>query len=316
MRAYGYERFGPLHEVVRLREVPPPQLVASEVRVRVKVAAINPLDWKLVEGQFNLFAKSKPPCGIGTEFGGVIDAHGRGVAAPPIGTRVVGFINPFARHPGALQDFVTVPARAVVPVPDGIDLAAASTLPCAGVSALQMCRLARVERGQRVLIHGAAGGVGSFAVQIVRALGAVPFATGSTESQAMIAQLAPRAQIDYEHQPATTWGGPFAVVLDCASSLAPAAIETLLAEGGHYVATLPKLPAVVFDPLLNPFRRLKRRTLRLHANAADIATLLRWLADGRVRPLITQRFAFADTVAALERSKSGRARGKLVIDLA
>ena len=316
MRAWRHESFGPVTRVARLIDVPPPTPAAGEVLVRVRYVSINPLDWKLVEGQFKLIARSKPPAGIGGEFGGTVAAHGSGVSAPPIGANVVGLINPFARPPGALQEFVAVAARDVLPVPDQIDLEAACTLPCAGQSALQMCRMAGVASGQRVLIHGAAGGVGSFAVQVVRALGAVAVATGSTASQPTLANLKPDAQVDYTQHPMASWGGPFAAVLDCVSALGAADIAVLQADGGHYVNTLPKFPAMIFDPLLNPLRRVKRHTLKLNANADDLRTLMNWISEGRVRPVVSARFEFEHAVQALELSGTGHARGKLVVRIA
>jgi len=281
----------------------------------VRYAAINPLDWKLVEGEYRLLMKSKPPAGVGCEFSGTVEALGSGVAAPAIGTAVVGYIDPSARPPGALQQFVVASAREVQTV-DAADLEAACTLPVAGISALQMCRLAEVKSGQRVLVHGAAGGVGSFAVQVAKMLGGRVTATSSRANQAVLEALGVEARIDYTTQKVATWGGPFNAVLDCSSTLGAADIGTLLSSGGHYVRTLPAMPSLLLDPLLNALRPVKKHTLRLKANADDLRTLLAWLRRGRIRPLITQRFAFADAVAALELSKSGREHGKLVVQVA
>lgn len=314
MRALRYDAFGPVAASARLTEVAQPRPKAGEVLVRVRFAAINPLDWKLVEGQFRLLAKSRPPCGIGTEFSGTIEALGSGVKAPAIGTPVVGFVDPMARPPGALQQFVAVDAGDVVPVEAG-DLEGACTLPVAGISALQMCRMAAVGKGDRVLVHGAAGGVGSFAVQIARMLGGTPVATGSRHSQGVLAALDPQACVEYTAQPASKWGGPFSVVLDCASTLGADAIATLLANGGRCVRTLPAFPSVVLDPLLNAFRPIKRFTLRLNPNAEDLRTLATWLRRERIKPLITERYPLAGAVSALERSQTGHARGKLVVQI-
>jgi NADPH:quinone reductase-like Zn-dependent oxidoreductase len=315
MRALRYDRFGPVAEVARWTEVPDPVPAAGEVRVRVAWAAINPLDWKLVEGQFRLLAKGKPPCGIGAEFSGIVDAVGAGVTQVATGARVVGFLDPFKRAPGALQALAAVAADDVIVVPEALSLDAACTLPVAGQSALQMCRAAGVRAGQRVLVHGAAGGVGSFAVQLVRVLGASVTATGSGASQAFIAGLHPDAQVDYTRQPPARWGGPFDAVLDCASTLNAQDLEALLTPRGRYVSSLPKFPNLLLDPLLNPFRRRKKHMLRLEPSRADLARLLQWLAGGSVVAHIGGRFDAADAVRALEQSKSGRARGKLVVRL-
>jgi NADPH:quinone reductase-like Zn-dependent oxidoreductase len=315
MRALRYEQFGPVGEVARWTELPDPAPGAGQVRVRIAWASINPLDWKLVEGQFRWFAKSRPPCGIGAEFSGVVDALGPGVTAPAIGTRMLALLNPFIQPPGALQTHVLLPAAEAIAVPDVLPLDAASTLPVAGLSALQMCRLAGLQAGQRVLVHGAAGGVGSYAVQVVRVLGASAVATGSAASQDFIATLGAAAHLDYTKGPPSSWGGPFDAVLDCASSLAPADVKALLGPRGSYVATLPKFPGVVFDALLNPLRARKRHTLRLQPSLADLATLMQWMADGRIAAQISARFPADEAVQALDLSRGGRVRGKLVVRL-
>jgi NADPH:quinone reductase-like Zn-dependent oxidoreductase len=315
MRAWRYDAFGPVSAMARLVEASQPRPGRGQVLVRVHYASINPLDWKLVEGEYKLIAKSKPPAGIGTEFSGVVEAIGSGVAAPAIGTPVVSYIDPMVRPPGVLQEHVAVDASVALPI-DAADLPLACTLPVAGMSALQMCRLGDVKSGHRVLVHGAAGGVGSFAVQVVRALGGRPVATGSRLSQAFLDELEPEAKVDYTSQRIDNWGGPFNVVLDCASTLGSSEVAVLLANGGAYVRTLPSFPSLLLDPLVNPLRPVKRHTLRLKPNADDLRTLLTWMKRGRIRPQVTERFSFANAARALEASRSGKARGKLVVQLA
>jgi NADPH:quinone reductase-like Zn-dependent oxidoreductase len=315
MRALRYDAYGPLREVVRLAEVARPRPARGQVLVRVHYASINPLDWKLVEGEFRHLFKGKPPAGIGTEFSGTVEAHGSGVGQPPIDAPVVGFVDPTKRPPGAVQEFVAVDACDLLPI-DVADLELACTLPVAGVAALQMCRLADVRSGQRVLVHGAAGGLGSFAVQVVRALGGRPVATGSRDSQSVLALLEPEAQVDYATQRVQSWGGPFDAVLDCTSSLGDTDVAALLPQGGRYVRSLPKFPSLLLDPLANPLRRTRRFTLKLKPNVDDLRTLLTWLRKGRVRPLVAGRYSLGNALLALELSESGRARGKLVIRVA
>jgi NADPH:quinone reductase-like Zn-dependent oxidoreductase len=312
VRALRYDSFGPVTSVVRLVEAAQPRPGRGQVLVRVQYAAINPLDCKLVEGEFRRLFKSKPPAGIGTEFSGTVEALGPGVAMPKIGTPVVGFINPTARPPGALQQFVAVDAKDVLAV-DAVDLDTACTLPVAGVAALQMCRLGEVKGGQRVLVHGAAGGVGSFAVQIVRLLGGKPVATGSRLSQPVLATLEPEAVVNYATQRVSAWGGPFNVVLDCASTLGDADIGELMPNGGRYVRTLPAFPSVLLDPVLNATRPVKRFTLKLKPNTEDVRTLLNWMRRGMLKPLISERVALANAIAALDHLQAGRAQGKLVV---
>jgi NADPH:quinone reductase-like Zn-dependent oxidoreductase len=312
MRAWRYDAFGPVGAVARLVEAAQPRPGRGQVLVRVRFAAVNPLDCKLVEGEFRRIFRSRPPSGIGSEFSGIVEALGPGVEMPKIGTPVVGFIDPSARPPGALQQFVAVDAKDVLAV-DAADLEAACTVPVAGVAALQMCRIGEVKGGSRVLVHGAAGGVGSFAVQVVRILGARAVATGSRLSQPVLATLNPEAVVNYATQQVSTWGGPFQVVLDCASTLGDADIAELLPNGGRYVRTLPAFPSMLLDPLLNAARPVKRFTLRLKPNTDDVRTLLNWMRRGMLRPLVSERVALANALAALEQLQAGRAHGKLVV---
>jgi len=312
MRALRYDAFGPVASVARLVEAAQPRPARGQVLVRVRFAAINPLDCKLIEGEFRRIFKSKPPAGVGTEFSGTVEALGPGVVLPKIGTPVVGFIDPTARPPGAMQQFVAVDAKDVLAI-DAADLENASTLAVAGVAALQMCRLGEVKGGDRVLVHGAAGGVGSFAVQVVRLLGGKPVATGSRLSQPVLATLAPEAVVNYATQKVSAWGGPFSVVLDCASTLGDADIAELLPNGGRYVRTLPAFPSMLLDPLLNATRPVKRFTLKLKPNTDDVRTLLNWMRRGMLKPLISERVALANAIAALDQLQAGRSYGKLVV---
>ena len=314
-RAWRYARHGPVEQVLQLRQLPCPTPGNGQVLVHVHHASINPLDWKLVEGQFRLFLKSKPPCGVGTEFAGVVAALGPGARGVRVGQRIVGRLIPNRQPPCALAEQVVVPADQVVPLPDGVDTALACTLPVAGVSALQMCRLARVQRGTRVLVHGAAGGVGHASVSWALRLGAQVTATGSGDSQAFLSTLGAPHRVDYTRAPPALWGGPFDAVIDCVARLGAADLAALMPQGGHAVATLPRFPGVAFDPLLNPLRAIKRHTLMLETTGDDVTTLLRGIEQGTFVPRVTQHYPMADALQALLASRGGHVRGKLVIDV-
>lgn len=311
MRAWRYEAFGPVQQVLRLVEADDPVAAPGEAIVGVRWASANPLDFKLVEGRFRWLAKSRPPAGVGSEFSGDVLEVGAGVESLAVGARVVGYIDPWARPPGAMQTRVAVPARDLLEVPAGVALDVAATLPVAGMSALQLCSTAQVGPGKRVLVNGASGGVGGFAVQIARIRGAEVTGTGGSASQPVICELGARA-IDY-NDPVERWGGPFDAVLDCAARLTAGDQKRLLAGGGRYISTLPAFPAVLVDPLRNLFARTRRYTLRLARNADDLRLLLAWAEEGRLAPQIAQRFAFDQLVAALVQLRDGHPRGKLLL---
>lgn len=314
MRALRYRAFGPIAQVLKVEEIDAPQPARGEVVVRVSHAGINPLDWKLAEGQFRWLAKSRPPCGVASEFAGEVARLGPGVSHFRVGERVVGWLHSFAEPPRALAEEVGVAAAQCVPVPVGLSLKQASVVPVAGLSALQMIELAGVRRGQRVLVHGAAGGVGSFAVPLLRDRGAFVVATGSASSQEFLRKMAPDAQLDYA-TPVETWPGPFDAILDCASRLPRTLLPTLLPSGGAYVATLPSFPGVIIDPLLNVFRQRRSHALRLEPDAAQLAQLLAMVAEQRVPVQLSRVYSFANALDALAESRRGHTHGKLTVAL-
>jgi len=313
MKTLIQRAYGPVASSVRIEETRLPTPASGEVCVRVRYAGLNPLDWKLVEGHYKWMSKSRPPCGVGFELAGEVHDAGRGSARFTGGMPVAGLIPAFQRPPGAIAQFALVPAALLVPVPAGIALEQAAALPVAGLSALQMCRMAEVRPGARVLVHGASGGVGHLAAQIARNLGAVVTATARVESHAMLRALAADLQPVDRNAPVDAWGGPFDAVLDGPAALGSADLRTLLAPAGHYVATTPRFPQVVADTVFNLFRRGQRRVLMLKPSGADLATLMQQLAGGELRVAIDRVVPFAEAAQALAALRGGGVRGKVVV---
>ena len=314
MRALVQQVYGPVETSVEVREVRLPRPAGQDVCVRVRYAGINPLDWKLVEGHFKWMSKARPPCGVGFDLAGEVHDAGRGAAGFAQGTRVAGLIPAFERPPGSIAQYALVPARLLVQVPDGVPLDQAAALPVAGLSALQMCRMAQIGPGTRVLVHGASGGVGHLAVQIARNLGAEVTATGSAASHPLLQSLGPDRVVDRE-DPVAAWGGPYDAVLDCATTLAPSDLKTLLAPDGCCVATTPRFPQVMVDTVLNFVRRGKRHVLMLKLDGADLDALMQQVAAGTLRVAIERAYPLDDAAQALSHSRAGHVRGKLVVSI-
>ena len=154
MRAWRYAAFGSIDSVLHIESVPAPQLGAHDVLVRTRFVGINPLDWKLVEGQFRWLARSRPPCGVAAEFAGEIVDVGSKVETLTPGQRVVCWLNPFVERPRALAEQIAVPAAQCVRVPHEVTLEQAAVTPVAGLSALQLCDMdAPANAGQRCPVH-------------------------------------------------------------------------------------------------------------------------------------------------------------------
>ena len=312
MRALVQRAYGPVETSVGVEEVRLPTPAGGDVCVRVRYAGVNPLDWKLIEGHYKWMSKARPPCGVGFDLAGEVHDAGRGAVRFAPGARVAGLIPAFQRPPGSIAQYALVPARLLVEVPDPVPLDQAAALPVAGLSALQMCRMAGVGPGARVLVHGASGGVGHLAAQIARNSGGAVTASGSVAGHPLLQSLGLASVVDRD-APADSWGGPFDAVLDCATTLTSSDLRNLLAPDGHYVATTPRFPQVIADAVLNLVRRGKRRVLMLKLDGADLEDLMHQVAGGTLRVAVERAFALGDAAQALIHSRAGHVRGKLVV---
>jgi NADPH:quinone reductase-like Zn-dependent oxidoreductase len=314
MRAIRYHAYG--HDSPRLEDTQVPQPAAGEVLVRVNCASINPVDWKIADGAYRLLARGGLPRTMGSDFAGEIAAIGPGVTRWSSGDRVMGFIDPFARSAGTFAEFVAVPAEFVMARPEDIGDVLGAALPCAGVTAVAMCDLGQVGRGSSVLVNGASGGVGHLAVQVAKARGALVAATGSAARRELVTALGADVFIDYRSEPVTGWPMAFDAVLDCVPNLPRRLHRRLLKRGAHYVSTLPNGWTYTLDPLLNRVGPVRRHALMLQPNPAAVAELVGYVEQRRVRCEIAGEYPLERFGEALDRSRSGRVVGKLVIRVA
>ena len=312
MLALRYHRRGTL-EALALETTETPAPGPGEVLVRNAWASVNPVDWKLVTGQYRFLQRGGLPRGVGSDFAGVVAAVGPGVTAPAAGTRVFGCIDPFHSTAGAMAGFVALPVEAAFPLPDDVPLPAAAAMAGAGLSAVQVCELGRVTRADRVLVNGASGGVGHLAVQLALARGARVVAVASGSRRAFIESLGDVQFIDYRATDPRHWGNALDVVIDCVPSLPRRLHARLLRPGGRYVTTLPGAASYLLDPLSNRFGHIHRSSLMLYPTAAAAEELLSGYRTGQVRPFIEAEYPLREAKAALERSRQGRVQGKLLV---
>jgi NADPH:quinone reductase-like Zn-dependent oxidoreductase len=300
----------------RLDDVPVPEPAPGELLVRVRCASLNPVDWKLADGKFHWLVRGGMPRTMGSDFSGEVAAVGPGVDAWAPGEPVMGFIDPFARAHGTFAEFVPVPVEFAFRRPAPVDDVLGAALPCVGVTAVALCDLARVTRGSRVLVNGAAGGVGHMAVQVAKARGAHVTATASARRRALVDSLGADAFVDYATEPVQRWPAGFGAVLDCVPNLPRRSHGRLLGHDGHYASTLPNAWTYTLDPLLNRLGRFARHAVMLQPSESAIAELLRDLDQGKLHCEIAGEFPLEDAAQAIELSRAGHVSGKLVIRIA
>lgn len=320
MRALRFDRYGP-PEVLRIEDLPEPVPSVGEAKVKVNAVGLNPLDWKVRAGHLRYLPICKgPPRGLGCDFAGVIVGIGGGATERHVGERVIGSLRPFARD-GALAEFIVVPYECVLPIPDGIDDAQAAALPIAGGTALQaLADEAQVAAGQRVLITGAAGGVGHCAVQIAKYLGAHVVGVCSAGNTDFVRGLGADEVIDYALADFTQRDDRFDVVLDAAGASSFAAARRVLTEAGCYINTGGTAGAVVSTAVGSAIARFTSRQraipIMLRGAPQMWKRLLQLVQSGALRAHVERTITLDDVAAAQRDMETGHGRGKIVVRVA
>ena len=311
MKAAVTEAFGGIDRIV-VRDLPKPAPGPGEVLVRVKAAAMNPLDCKLREGTFRLIFRVKPPFVLGFDLAGEVEAVGSGVTRLRPGDAVFGTMS----RPGAHAEHAVAGEELLLPKPARLSFEEAAALPAAALSALQLLRdYARLREGQRVLLNGAGGGIGTFAIQIARAWGARVTAVASARNQELLRELGADECLDYAKEDFARREAAFDAILDLVPNRSFPECRRALAPGGTYVTTLPG-PGPFFWRALTAlplFGGRRCRMLMLAPRRSDLEELARLVEDGKLRPVVGEVFPLDAIREAHVRMQSGHARGKIVV---
>lgn len=304
MHAVEYDRYGP-SEVLNLREVPDAQLRPGTVLVRVTAVSVNPKDTFVRKGRFRLQAGRSFPKRTGYDASGIVAASG--AAAFATGDRVFGMLNGWSG--GAAAELVAWPADELAAAPRTIPLIEAAAVPLAASTALQALRdhLA-VKAGQSILINGASGGVGSFAVQIARTMGARVTAICGADRLEHVAALGADAAHDYA---CGLPSGRFDGIFDVFGNLQRGEVQRLSASGGRFVTTVPSRANL--RAALAIWRRPRTRIVNVKARSSDLALLAGLIDAGKVRVNIDRCFSAADAAAAHRHVEGKHTKGKVLL---
>jgi NADPH:quinone reductase-like Zn-dependent oxidoreductase len=304
---------------LQVREVPDPgEPGPGQVRLRVRAASVNPIDWKMRRGSLRIVMPAKFPLILGADVAGEVDAVGPEVTRFQPGDAVYGGIDPRA-HGGAYAEQALARESALAAMSGALSFEEAAALPVAGLTALQALRdKGELAAGERALINGAAGGVGHLAVQIAAALGARVTGVASHRNLDFVRSLGAQEAIDYEEEDFAGRDDAWDVLFDAVGNRSYQDCEPSLArEGGIYVTTLvgprPFLNGVLTE-LGGLFGQKKRaRWIVAKHKGEDLAVLNRLVEQGRLRPEIQEVFPLEKVHQAHDLSETGHVRGKLVI---
>jgi NADPH:quinone reductase-like Zn-dependent oxidoreductase len=318
MKAIVRETYGP-PDVLHLADVPVPALGDGDVLVRVRAASANAGDWHLLRGTplpFRLVAGLRTPKFkiIGTDIAGTVEAVGRNVTQFRPGDDVFGELSRCGF--GAYAEFAVAPEKALALKPANLAFDEAATLPTAGCTALQGLRKGRIERAQRVLINGASGGVGMFAVQIAKSFGTEVTAVCSTRNVNVVRSIGADHVIDYTKDDFATHGQRYDVILAANGDRSIWDYRRALTADGRYAMTGGSNRQLTDALLLGPLLSLGRQrfgNVLVKPNRADLLVLKELCETGKIRPVIDRRFALADVPSAVQYVEDGHARGKVVV---
>jgi NADPH:quinone reductase-like Zn-dependent oxidoreductase len=313
-QALVYDRYGGLEELawreVRLAAPGPGELV-----VRIRAAALNPKDALIRKGKFRLLSGRRFPKRVGVDLAGEVIEVGAGVTGLAVGARVWGALEELRYLRGTVADHAVVKAHEVAAMPRTLGFAEAAAIPLAGLTALQALRdLAGVHTGDAVLIHGAAGGVGTLALQLARAAGAHVTSTSSAANLTHCERHGAAVALDYARDEALGAGRRYRVVFDVFGNLSFARARPALTGDGTFVSTVPSA-RIFYDAARTVVGHPRARLVVVRSRPADLDALALLVAAGRLAPVIDRVVGRGEVIEGLRHLERKRARGKIVVTL-
>jgi NADPH:quinone reductase-like Zn-dependent oxidoreductase len=312
MKAIFFTEYGAA-DVLRYGEQPTPEPKAGQVLVRVYASSVNPVDWKLRQGDLKFVSGFRFPKIPGRDVAGVVEKLGSNVGPLRAGERVFGMSA--GSMGGANAEYALLDVKTTATIPDNLSFEQAAAVPLVTLTALQALRnKGELTEGDRVLINGAAGGVGTMAVQLARLLGAGYVAgTGSATNQELIRKLGADEAINYKVRHFQDERSHYDLIFDAVAHSSYTESKAALRPGGRYVTTVPGPANLLAHAFTEVFSDKKARPMMMHNDGADLHQIREWLADGQLCPIIDRVFPLTETAAAHRYSEEGHVVGKVVL---
>ena len=325
MKAVVYYNYGS-PDVLQLEEVEKPVPTDNQVLVKVRAVSINPYDWHFMEGVPYIarvlgFGPLKPTSPrLGVDFAGTVEAVGKNVTQFKQGDEV------FGGKGGAFAEYLVINEKFLVAKPANITFEQAGSVQIAGLTALQGLRdKGKIQPGQKVLINGASGGVGTFAVQIAKSMGAHVTGVCSGRNVELVRSLGADHVIDYTKEDFTKGGQRYDVILDNVGNRSLSESRRVLTPNGRYVLVggggvndnrwIGPFGAVIKTLLVKPFISQEMNMMMSEVKKEDLTLLVELMQSGKVKPVIDKTYPFSEIREAIRYVETGRARGKVVVTL-
>ncbi|HYL11316.1 MAG TPA: NAD(P)-dependent alcohol dehydrogenase [Candidatus Acidoferrales bacterium] len=324
MKAAVYTKYGP-SDVVQVTDVEQPVPTDNEVLIRVRAASVNPYDWHFMRGRpyfLRIAAGLRKPkvTRLGVDVAGRVETAGRNVTQFKPGDDVFGLCR------GAFAQYACASESKLARKQEDVTFEQAASVPIAGLTALQGLRdKGKIQPGQKVLINGAAGGVGTFAVQIAKSYGASVTGVCSTRNVDMVRTIGADQVIDYTREDFTKREQRYDLILDCVANHSLSAFRRVLSSKGNYIMVgaadsggrwmIGLLARLIKAVVLSLFVSQKLGMVGAKVNEEDLTILHNLMQAGKVKPVIDRRYSLNEVPEAIRYLEEGHARGKVIITM-
>lgn len=305
IRAYGSA------DVLQVEEIEKPQIQPDQLLVKVFASTVNPIDWKIRKGLLRLISGNQFPRVLGFDVAGEVAEVGDRVTRFKTGDKIYAGLT---LSGGGYAEFAAVPETVASLKPNNTTYEEAAAVPGSALTALQALRdLGKIQAGQSVLVNGASGGVGSFAVQIAKMLNAEVTAVCSTKNLEWVKALGADRAIDYTQQDFTREATRYDIIFDAVGKRSFSECKAVLKPNGVYITTLPNAEVIFWVMVTTVLPGKKAKFVLQSQSGADLVYLKNAIAAGKIRAVIDRVYPLSEIAAAHRYSESERAAGKIVI---
>ena len=296
-------------------ELPDPVTEENQMLIEVKAVSINPVDYKLNNANTGFIPGAKLPKIVGTDFAGIVLKIPAGDSTFKSGDRVYGATPIFLGKPGSLAELLVTEAKNARHIPDGMSFQEAASLPVAALTALNGLRRCGVKEGSKLLINGATGGVGHFAVQIARAKGAVVTASCSERNRSLAIELGADTTIGYQEKDLANVSEKYDAILDAWGQMKYKDIFRLLNKGGTYASPLILLAPEFLSHIVRLFSGKNITSSNMRKRPEDYEEIERLFSEKKLKPVIENTFPPQKASEAFEYAEKGKPRGKVIVTI-
>ncbi len=313
MKRVEYSEYGGL-DTLSVKETPIPEVDADEILVEVRAFSINEIDWKVRNGDQKIMTGSHFPRGMGCDLAGVVKHCGAKVTEFVTGDEVIGWLD--FKHAGSYAEYAVLKTPQLAKKSANVSFEEGACLPMVGATARQaLLDEAKLQPNQTILINGCTGGLGHYAVQLAKQVGATVTGTCNREHTTLAEKLGVDDIVDYTQTDIRQYGKTYDVILDTSKRLPFSEAKPLLNHPGIYLDTQPGIPAFIGSFFNNLFSEQKHDVLGVTVKRADLIDLVQRASEGTLKTIIGKTYAFEDVISALREveSKQVHVPGKIVV---